>query len=88
MYHYAITLLEKKPENIMLYLGTKWCPHKSGISILKDLIELKDFVLEKLPSCKKISKHFLHLQSILIKKAQRKPMKFLQIDWKGKVYLT
>ena len=28
---------------------------KSGTDILKDLIELKDFILEKLPSCKKIT---------------------------------
>ena len=37
-----------------MYLGTKNAPYKSGTSILKDLIELKDFILEKLPSCKRI----------------------------------
>ena len=50
MYHYAIALLEKKPENIIFYHGA---PYKSGTNILKNLIELKDFILEKLPSCKK-----------------------------------
>ena len=53
MYHCAIPLLEKKPENIILHLGTDYTRHKSGANILKDLIELKDFTLEKLPSCKK-----------------------------------
>ena len=55
MYHYAIPLLEKKPENIILHLGTNDAPYKSDTDILKDLIELKDFILEKSPSCKKIT---------------------------------
>ena len=55
MYHYAIPLLEKKPENIILHLGTNDAPYKSDIDILKDLIELKNFILEKSPSCKKIT---------------------------------
>ena len=54
-YHYAIPLLEKKPENIILHLGTNDAPYKSDTDILKDLIKLKDFFLEKLPSCKKIT---------------------------------
>ena len=55
MYHYAIPSLEKKPENITLHLGTNDALYKSGTDILQDLIELKDFILEKLFSCKKIS---------------------------------
>ena len=55
MYHYAISLLEKKPENVILHFGTNDAPHKSDTDILKDLIELKDFILEKLPSCKRIT---------------------------------
>ena len=55
MYHYAIPLLEKKPENIILHFGTNDAPCKSDTNILKDLIELKDFILEKLPSCKRIT---------------------------------
>ena len=51
MYHYAIPLVEKKPENIILHLGTNDAPYKSDTDILKDLIELKDFIREKLPSC-------------------------------------
>ena len=55
MNHYAIPLLDKKPENIILHLGINDAPYKSGTDILKDLIELKDFILEKSPSCKKIT---------------------------------
>ena len=54
MCHYAIPLLEKNPGNIILHLVTNDTPYKSGSNILKDLIEFKDFILEKLPSCKKI----------------------------------
>ena len=53
MYHHAIPLLEKKPENLILHLGTNDAPYKSDTDILKDLIELKGFILEKSPSCKK-----------------------------------
>ena len=44
-----------KPENKILHLGTNDAPYKSDIDILKDLIELKNFILEKSPSCKKIT---------------------------------
>ena len=51
----CIPFLEKRPENIILHLNTNNAPYKSGTNILKDLIELKDFILEKQPSCKKIT---------------------------------
>ena len=38
---------------IILHLGRNYAPYKSGPNILKDLIELKNFIPEKLPSCKK-----------------------------------
>ena len=53
MCDYAVPVLEKRPENIILHLGTNDTPYKYGPNILKDLTELKDFILEKLPSCKK-----------------------------------
>ena len=56
MYHYAIPLLKKRPENIILHLGTNDAPYKSGTDIVKDLTALKDFNLEKLPSGKKITR--------------------------------
>ena len=40
---------------MILHLGTNDVLYKSGTNILKDLIELKDFILEKLPSCNKIT---------------------------------
>ena len=56
MYHYAFPLLEIKPENIILYLGTNDAPYEFDTDIPKDLIELKDLVeLEKPPSRKKIT---------------------------------
>ena len=56
MYHYAIPLLKKRPENIILPLGTNDAPYKFGTDIVKDLTALKDFNLEKLPSGKKITR--------------------------------
>ena len=53
MYHYVIPLLEKKPENIILHLGKKDAPYKSDTAILKDLIELKNFILESDTAVKK-----------------------------------
>ena len=55
MCHCEIPLLDKKTENIILHLGKNDAPCKSDIDILKDLIELKDFILEKSHSCKKIT---------------------------------
>ena len=55
MYHYAIPLLEKKPEIIIIHLDTNDAPYKSDTDILKDLTQLQDFILEKSPSCKKIT---------------------------------
>ena len=54
MYHYAILLLEKKSENIILHLGTNDASYKSSANILKCLIELKDFIQDKMLSCKKV----------------------------------
>ena len=46
MYHYGISLLEK--ENIILHPCTNDSSYKSGTNILKELIELKDFIMEDL----------------------------------------
>ena len=45
IYRYAIHLLKKKPENIILHLGINDEPYRSGANILKDLSNLKDFIL-------------------------------------------
>ena len=44
-----------KPENMTLHFGTNDAPYRTGTNITKDLIVLKDFILQKLPSCKKIT---------------------------------
>ena len=54
LHHYSIPLLQKKPENIILHFRTNDSSYKSDIDILKDFIKVKDFILEKLPSCEKI----------------------------------
>ena len=53
MYHYEIPLLEMKLENIILYFGTNQTPYKSGTNILKDLIALNDFIMDKLGNLRK-----------------------------------
>ena len=83
-YHYAINLLEKKPENIILHPVKNDALHKGGTNILKNTIELMDFDLKKLPSCHKIR---LSSPAVCINKVQRKITKFLQIERKNKVYL-
>ena len=83
-YHYAINLLEKKPENIILHPVKNDALHKAGTNILKNTIELMDFDLKKLPSCNKVR---LPSPSVCTNQVQRKIMKFLQIERKSKVYL-
>ena len=83
-YHYAINLLEKKPENIILHPVKNDALHKAGTNILKNTIELMDFDLKKLPSCNKVR---LSSPSVCTNQVQRKIMKFLQIERKSKVYL-
>ena len=83
-YHYAINLLEKKPENIILHSVKNDAFHKAGTNILKNTIELMCFDLKKLPSCNKIR---LSSPAVYTNKVQRKIMKFLQIERKNKVYL-
>ena len=74
MHYYAISLLEKKPENILLHLDTNDAPCKSCADILKDLIELKDFIQEKSPSCKRITLA-LYLEFVLIEKRNKQTEK-------------
>ena len=67
MYHYAIPLLEKKLEIIILHLDTNDGLYKSGTDILKDFTKLQDLILEKSPSWR-------HLKFVLIEKTPRKTM--------------
>ena len=55
MFHYAIPLLEKKPDYVILHVGTNDAPYKGGSDISKEILELMRFIKEKHPGCKKIT---------------------------------
>ena len=55
MFHYAIPLLEKKPDYIILHVGTNDAPYKGGSDISNEILELMRFIKEKHPGCKKIT---------------------------------
>ena len=69
------SFIRNKPENIILHLGTNGVPCKSGTNTLKDLIELKGFILERLRSHRKIK---LLLTTIRTDKESEKNMLFKQ----------
>ena len=58
MFHYAIPLLEKKPDDVVLHVGTSDAPYKAGSDIANEILELMRFIKEKHPGCKKL--HCLH----------------------------
>ena len=55
MFHYAIPLLGKKPDYIILYVDTSDASYKAGSDILNGILELTNFIKEKRPDCKKIT---------------------------------
>ena len=55
MFHYAIPLLEKKPDYAILHVGTNDAPCKAGSDILNEILELMRFIKEKHPDSKKIT---------------------------------
>ena len=55
MFHYAIPLLEKKPNYVILHVGTNDTPYKAGSGISNEILELMRFIKEKYPGCKKIT---------------------------------
>ena len=55
MLHYAIPLLEKKPDYVTLHVGTNDAPYKAGSDISNEILELMRFINEKYPDCKKIT---------------------------------
>ena len=67
---FCCCFLEKKPEIFILHFGTNDALYKSCANILKDLIKLKDFILGKLPSCKKVklSSYTVHPDKEIAKK--------------------
>ena len=55
MFHYAIPLLEKKPDYVILHVGTNDAPYKAGSDISNEILELMRFTKEQRPGCKKIT---------------------------------
>ena len=51
MYHYLILILEKKPEHLILHVGTNDAVDSSHQQIVNDLLTLKQFIKEKLQNC-------------------------------------
>ena len=51
MYHYLIPILEKKPEHLILHVGTNDAVDSSHQQIVNDLLTLKQFIKEKLQNC-------------------------------------
>ena len=54
MFHYAIPLLEKKPDYVISHVGTNDASYKAGLDISNGILELTNFK-EKHLDCKKIT---------------------------------
>ena len=51
-YHYAIPLINKKPDCIVLHMGTNNTPYCTPEKMVDQILGLKNFILQKLPACK------------------------------------
>ena len=47
MYHYLIPLLEKKPDHVILYIGSNDILNYEGTEILDKLLQLKKIIQKK-----------------------------------------
>ena len=52
--HHLLHLLKKKPEHIMLHIGTNDAVSKMSRQILDELLQLKQYILNALPTCRVI----------------------------------
>ena len=50
MYHYLVPTLERKPNHVILHVGTNDVAHNEGSEINDKLLELKSFITEHLPT--------------------------------------
>ena len=50
-YLYAITLINKKPDCIVLHMGTNNAPYCTPEKMVDQILGLKNFILQKLPTC-------------------------------------
>ena len=51
IYHYAIPLINKKPDRIVLLMGTNNAPYCTPEKMVDQILGLKNFILQKLPTC-------------------------------------
>ena len=52
MYNYIQPLLQKKPKTIILHIGTNDAPNKTSQDIVNSLLDMRSFIVKKLPECK------------------------------------
>ena len=52
--HHLVPLLKKKPEHIILHIGTNDAVSKTSRRILDDLLQLKQNIINTLPTCRVI----------------------------------
>ena len=50
-YHYAIPFMNKNPDRIVLHMGTNNDPYCTPEKIVGQILGLKNFILQKLPTC-------------------------------------
>ena len=51
MFHYAIHLLKKNPDCVILHVGINDAQYKAGSDISNQILELMRFIKDKLPGC-------------------------------------
>ena len=59
-YHYAIPLINKKPDHIVLHMGTNNTPYCTPEKMVDQILELKNVLLQKLPACEIIISTPMH----------------------------
>ena len=52
MEHYLIPIIQKKPSNIILHVGTNDAKNLSSLTVLDNLLKLKALVRDSLPTCR------------------------------------
>ena len=52
--HHLVPLLKKKPEHIILHIGTNDAVSKTSRQILDELLQLKQYIINTLPTCRVI----------------------------------
>ena len=50
-FHYAFPLITKKPDRIVLHMGTNNAPYCTPEKMANQILGLKNFILQKLPTC-------------------------------------